>query len=54
MELGDADDQVFGRNGSKTEEGVVGLLTRGQIDRAAYYEQPLLLALVPFINGALF
>ena len=54
MELGHADDQVFGRTGSKTKEGAVGLLAHGQIDRAAYYAHPLILAMVPFVNGELF
>ena len=54
MELGDAVDRLFGRSNSKTAEGAVGLLTRGRIDRTAYYEQPVLLALVPFLSGTLF
>ena len=54
IELGAATDRVFGRSNSKTAEGAVGLLTRGRIDRTAYYEQPVLLALVPFLGGTLF
>ena len=54
IELGAATDRVFDRSSSKTAEGTVGLLTRGRIDRAAYYEQPVLLALVPFLSGTLF
>lgn len=54
VELGVADDKVFGRSGSKTQEGAVGLLTHGLIDRASYYEHPLLLALIPFRNPDLF
>ena len=54
MELGDAVDRLFGRSNSKTAEGAVGLLTRGRIDRTAYYEQPVLLALAPFLSGTLF
>jgi non-canonical (house-cleaning) NTP pyrophosphatase len=50
MELGDADDKVFGRSGSKQEEGAVGILTHGAITRAAYYEHALLLALAPFVH----
>lgn len=54
MELGDADDRVFGRRNSKAQAGAVGILTHGQIDRRAYYEHPLMLALVPFVNPGLF
>lgn len=48
VELGLADDRVFGRSNSKHGEGAVGLLTRGVISRSDYYEHALLLALVPF------
>ena len=51
VELGDADDRVFGRVGSKHKDGAVGLLTKGLIDRAAYYKHALILALAPFISG---
>lgn len=47
-ELGEADDIVFGRSRSKTEEGAVGLLTDRLIDRAALYEHAMILALIPF------
>jgi inosine/xanthosine triphosphatase len=48
MELGHADDQVFGRHNSKHSDGSVGLLTGGAIDRTAYYAHAVTLALVPF------
>jgi inosine/xanthosine triphosphatase len=48
VELGIADDRVFGRSNSKQQDGAVGLLTRGVITRTDYYEHALLLALVPF------
>lgn len=54
MELGEADDRVFGRNGSKSEEGAVGLLTRGLVARADLYAPAVLLALVPFLRRDLF
>ncbi len=53
IELGDADDQVFGRANSKQQNGSVGLLTRDVIDRAAFYSQAVILALIPFRNPAL-
>lgn len=52
VELGHADDAVFGRTNSKQEDGAVGLLTRGAIDRAAYYEHAVVLALIPFAQPA--
>lgn len=51
VELGEADDRVFGRVGSKAKDGAVGLLTRGAITRTAYYEHALVLALAPFISA---
>ena len=48
MELGHANDQVFATKESKHGGGAVGLLTSGAVDRTAYYEQALLLALIPF------
>jgi len=53
-ELGEADDIVFGRTNSKAEEGAIGLLTGGAIDRAALYAHAVALALVPFVNPELF
>ncbi len=54
MELGHADDMVFQRKNSKQEDGAVGILTHGIIDRARYYEHALILALIPFINKELY
>ena len=54
VELGEADDRVFGRVNSKQGNGAVGLLTGDVIDRLAYYEHALILALVPFRNAALY
>ncbi len=48
IELGEADDRVFGRSQSKHKEGAVGLLTGNAIDRAGLYEQAVALALIPF------
>lgn len=54
IELGKADDIVFGRSNSKQENGAVGLLTGDLIDRAGYYEHAVILALTPFRNRALY
>lgn len=50
FELGDADDQVFGRSNSKQQEGAVGILTHGRLSRAQFYTPAVLLALVRFVN----
>ena len=50
MELGDADDQVFGRVKGKHGSGTVGVLTDGLINRSDYYEHALILALAPWIR----
>ncbi|MBN2550800.1 MAG: inosine/xanthosine triphosphatase [Anaerolineales bacterium] len=54
MELGEADDIVFGRSNSKQENGAIGLLTGNAVDRAQLYEQAVVLALTPFKNPALY
>jgi inosine/xanthosine triphosphatase len=54
MELGHADDLVFGRTNSKQENGAVGLLTGDVIDRAGFYEQAVIFALIPFRNAELY
>ena len=53
-ELGEADDIVFGKSNSKQKAGAVGLLTQNVIDRASYYEQAVILALIPFKNKELY
>ena len=53
MELGHADDLVFGRSNSKQHNGSVGLLTDDVVDRTAYYVQAVILALIPFKNANL-
>jgi inosine/xanthosine triphosphatase len=49
VELGEADDRVFGRRNSKQQGGAVGLLTGGRLDRAALYEPAVVLALIPYL-----
>ena len=53
VELGEADDQVFGRSNSKQQNGSVGLLTNDVITRSLYYEHAVILALVPLKNQQL-
>ncbi|MBZ0098335.1 MAG: inosine/xanthosine triphosphatase, partial [Taibaiella sp.] len=52
-ELGEADDLVFGRTNSKQGNGAVGILTADAVDRTRYYEQAVILALIPFKNPSL-
>lgn len=54
MELGDADDVVFGGNNSKQKNGSVGILTKNLITRTSYYTEAVVLALIPFINKELY
>jgi inosine/xanthosine triphosphatase len=53
IELGDADDRVFGRSNSKQANGAVGLLTGDVMDRRSYYESAVILALIPMKNLSL-
>ncbi|WP_224995920.1 inosine/xanthosine triphosphatase [Cesiribacter sp. SM1] len=48
IELGTADDMVFGSKNSKQAGGAVGLLTGNVVDRKQLYEQAVVLALVSF------
>lgn len=54
VELGTADDMVFNRSNSKQQNGAIGLLTGDVIDRLAYYEHAMVMALVPFRNKELY
>ena len=54
MELGHADDLVFQAQNSKQQGGSVGLLTHGLITRERYYQQAMVLALIPFLNESLY
>ncbi len=53
-ELGEADDIVFGQVNSKQANGAVGILTGDVLDRAGFYQQAVLLALIPFKNPSLY
>ena len=48
IELGVADDRVFGRVDSKRGSGTVGHLTRGVITRSDFYVPAVILAYIPF------
>eukprot|EP00037_Helgoeca_nana_P038058 m.18824 g.18824 ORF g.18824 m.18824 type:complete len:210 (+) comp9758_c0_seq1:23-652(+) len=50
IELGFATDKVFKKHNSKQAGGCIGSLTNCMITRESYYHQPLIMALLPFIN----
>lgn len=54
LELGDADDRIFGEKNSKQKSGAVGLLTAEVVTRTSLYEQAVILALIPFKNPSLY
>lgn len=47
VELGDADDAVYGRKNSKQGDGAIGILTDGLIDRRQLYEHAAIMAMIP-------
>jgi inosine/xanthosine triphosphatase len=53
MELGPADDVVFGQKNSKQRSGSIGLLTGDALTRTGYYASAVLMALIPFKNPTL-
>jgi len=54
IELGEADDIVFGLKDSKKQNGAVGILTKNITDRTKYYSEAIVLALIPVINTDLY
>jgi inosine/xanthosine triphosphatase len=54
MELGHADDLVWGRSNSKQQTGSIGLLTGGKFTRAQFYAPAVMMALISFVNASLF
>lgn len=48
-ELGDALDAAYGLKRAKEDQGTVGVLTRGLLDRAGLYAPAVLLALTPWL-----
>jgi inosine/xanthosine triphosphatase len=54
VELGDADDKVYGLKNSKQANGSVGILTGDVLTRTSFYEPAVILALIPFKNPSLY
>ncbi len=53
-ELGEADDIVFGMTNSKQANGAVGILSGDVVTRKSFYEEAVILALIPFRNRNLY
>ncbi|WP_299076089.1 inosine/xanthosine triphosphatase [uncultured Paraglaciecola sp.] len=53
-ELGDVMDRFFNTKNVKQKGGAIGLLTKGLATRESVYRQATLLALAPFVHGALY
>jgi inosine/xanthosine triphosphatase len=53
-ELGEAMDMIFGKTNIKHQEGAIGILTHGLIDRTDLYTPVIISALIPFENLELF
>ena len=54
IEMGEADDIVFGQSNSKQTSGATGILTGNVIDRTSLYEHAVVLALIPFKNPTVY
>jgi len=54
IELGEADDIVFGTNNSKQTNGAVGLLSGDALTRSGLYTEGVILALIPIKNEKLY
>lgn len=54
IELGEADDIVFGKSNSKQSNGAIGLLTQDRITRTTLYVPAILMALIPFARPELY
>jgi inosine/xanthosine triphosphatase len=50
LELGEADDEFFGRVNSKQREGAIGILSDGRLTRLGLYKQGVVFALLPFLH----
>ena len=54
VELGEANDIFFHDHNSKQKGGAIGTLTNGVIGRTEYYVQPVMLALIPFLQREIY
>ena len=54
IELGDADDRIYGTNNSKQNVGSAGLLSNNVITRTTLYQPAVIMSLFPFKNPKLY
>lgn len=54
IELGDADDQIYGTSNSKQNVGAAGLLSNNVITRTTLYQPAVIMSLFPFKNQKLY
>jgi inosine/xanthosine triphosphatase len=54
IELGEVMDRLAGEQNTKQRGGAIGVLTGGRITRRELYAQGVAMALIPFLNDALF
>lgn len=54
IELGDVMDTMFNETNIKQKGGAIAMLTNHKLSRSSVYQQALILALIPFLNPALF
>ncbi|GAB6261577.1 inosine/xanthosine triphosphatase [Photobacterium sp. R1] len=53
-ELGDVMDDMFQQQNVKQQGGAIAMLTGHKLSRSSVYQQALILALIPFMNPALY
>lgn len=53
-ELGDISDEIFDEKNSKQKQGTIGILSKDTMSRSKYYLDPLICALLPFVNEDLY
>ena len=53
-ELGDVMDTMFNQDNIKQKGGAIALLTHNKLSRSSVYHQALILAMITFLNPALF
>jgi inosine/xanthosine triphosphatase len=54
IEMGHANDQIFGHENSKHGSGMTGIVTNNAIDRTDYYTHAMTLAFAPYKNADIY
>ena len=53
-ELGDVMDDLTGRKNMKTQNGAIGIFTKGKVPRKDLYKHGVFMALIPFLSTGVF